>query len=164
MLSAVIAASHAPDRGTFEVNWGQEIDRSLQCHRVKPRVAAALAAATCIAATSMACERWPARPTGAPVPVSNAEHIVRYQVQPGVRDCYNEALRSDPNVHGTAKMVIHVAPDGSVEDAPTAGDETLPPSLLSCITAVGRSVRFDPPGGSGASIGTRFNFKKAGAP
>jgi hypothetical protein len=131
---------------------------------VKPRIAVAKAAAICIAAASMACEKWPDRPTGALVPVPNAERVVRSQVQPGVRDCYNEALRSDPHVYGVAKMVIRVAPDGSVVDAPTTGDETLPPTLLSCITAVGRSVRFDAPGGAGSTVGTRFDFKKAAAP
>jgi len=122
----------------------------------------------CVVAAAAGCERFPthaaahpAASNGARGPVSNAESVLRGTVQPGVRDCYNAALRSDVSIAGKVSVAIHVAPDGSVEDATTTGGDTLPQSLIDCIKAVTRGAKFEPPGGSGAIIGTSFNFKVA---
>jgi hypothetical protein len=85
--------------------------------------------------------------------------VVRDFVRPGVRDCYNDALRSFGHFEGTVHLAIHVAPDGSVDDVPMTGVETLPQSLVACISSVARSAKFEPPGGSGATIGTSFNLE-----
>jgi len=121
----------------------------------------------CVVAAAAGCESFhapaaspPAASNGAHVPVSHAEGVVRGTVQPGARNCYNDALRSGPVV-GMVKMGIHVAPDGSVADATTTGGDTLPQSLIDCIKAVARTAKFEPPGGEGATIWTSFNFKAA---
>jgi hypothetical protein len=122
----------------------------------------------CVVAAAGGCESYPAHAAaqpaasnGAPVPVSHAEGVVRGTVQPGARNCYNDALRSGVPVVGMVKVAIHVAPDGSVDDATTTGGDTLPQSLIDCIKAVARTAKFEPPGGEGATIWTSFDFKPA---
>ena len=122
----------------------------------------------CVVAAAAGCERFPthaaaqpAASNGARVPESNAESVLRGTVQPGVRDCYNDALRSDGAIAGKVSVAIHVAPDGSVEDATTTGGDTLPQTLIDCIKAVARSAKFEPPGGSGTTFGTSFTFEAA---
>jgi hypothetical protein len=92
------------------------------------------------------------------VPVSDAEHTVRTQIWPGVRRCYQLALRADPTEHGRIVILIRVEPSGAVGDASIASNAGLSERLATCAAAVAREARFPPPGPGGAKIALPFNL------
>jgi hypothetical protein len=95
----------------------------------------------------------------ASVPVSNAEAVIRSQLQPRARACYNAALASDPTISGKLSLSIQVAPSGEVSAVTPSG---MSGQIVSCIVAAARRLQFAPPGGGGSTIGTSFNFVKQG--
>jgi hypothetical protein len=95
----------------------------------------------------------------ASVPVSNAEAVIRSQLQPRARACYNAALAADPTISGKLVLNIQVAPSGEVSGVSASG---MGGQLAGCISAAARRLQFSPPGGSGSTIGTSFNFVKQG--
>jgi hypothetical protein len=124
------------------------------------------------------------------VPVSNAEAVVRTQIQPDVKRCYRKCLGIDASQSGTLVLVIKVAPDGRVDsvsaendsvpcDMATAGDPSFtatPPlrhrpwCVLSepverCSQSVAKRAMFEAPGENGATITVPLNFSaRGGAP
>ena len=95
----------------------------------------------------------------ASVPVSNAEAVIRSQLQPRARACYNAALAADPTISGKLSLSIQVAPSGEVSGVSPSG---MSGQIVSCIVAAAKRLQFAPPGGSGSTIGTSFNFVKQG--
>jgi hypothetical protein len=93
-------------------------------------------------------------------PVSNAEAVVRTQILPGAKRCYEDGLKSDPSQSGTLVLRIKVAPDGRVESVDAEGITGLSEQVVSCIVTVAKRVRFDAPGGNGATITVPFRFSK----
>jgi hypothetical protein len=96
----------------------------------------------------------------ASVPVSNAEAVIRSQLQPRARACYNAALASDPTISGKLSLSIQVGASGEVTGVSPSG---MSGQIVSCIVAAARRLQFAPPGGSGSTIGTSFNFVKQGS-
>jgi hypothetical protein len=95
----------------------------------------------------------------ASVPVSNAEAVIRSQLQPRARACYNAALAQDPTISGKLVLSIQVGADGSVTGVSASG---MGGTIAGCISAAARRLQFASPGGSGSTIGTSFNFVKQG--
>lgn len=95
----------------------------------------------------------------ASVPVSNAEAVIRSQLQPRARACYNAALANDPSISGKLSLSIQVAPSGEVSAVTPSG---MSGQIVSCIVAAARRLQFAAPGGGGSTIGTSFNFVKQG--
>jgi hypothetical protein len=124
------------------------------------------------------------------VPVSDAEAVVRTQIQPGVKRCYRKCLGTDASQSGTLVLAIKVAPDGRVDsvsaendsvpcDMAMAGDSSFnnpiplrhrPWCVLSepverCTQSVAKRAMFEAPGGNGATITVPLNFSaRGGAP
>jgi len=96
------------------------------------------------------------------VPVSNAEPVIRSQIQPGARRCYQRGLESNPSQSGKVVILIKVAPSGEVDSASVASNTGLDPGVAACIASVARRAKFDPPGASGSTISVPFNFVKQG--
>lgn len=96
------------------------------------------------------------------VPVSNAEAIIRTQIFPGAKRCYQKGLESDPTQSGKLVISIKVAPSGEVDSVSPASNSGLSGSVASCIAAVARRAKFDPPGANGSTINVPFNFVKQG--
>jgi len=96
------------------------------------------------------------------VPVSNAEAVIRSQIHPGAKRCYQRGLESDPSQAGKLVVLIKVAPNGEVDSATVASNSGLSSQVASCITSVARRAKFDPPGASGSTISVPFNFVKQG--
>ena len=49
------------------------------------------------------------------VPVANAEAVIRSQIHPGAKKCYQRGLESDPTQAGKIVILIKVAPSGEVD-------------------------------------------------
>jgi hypothetical protein len=96
------------------------------------------------------------------VPVSNAEAIIRSQIQPGAKRCYQKGLEVDPSQNGRVVIMIKVAPSGEVDTASVASNSGLSAQVASCIVGVARRAKFDAPGASGSTISVPFSFLKQG--
>jgi hypothetical protein len=96
------------------------------------------------------------------VPVNNAEAVIRSQVHPGAKRCYQKGLESDPSQAGKVVILIKVAPSGEVDSATVASNSGLSAQVAACIAAVARRAKFDAPGASGSTISVPFNFVRQG--
>jgi hypothetical protein len=96
------------------------------------------------------------------VPVANSEAIIRSQIFPGAKRCYQKGLESDPTQAGKLVVMIKVAPSGEVDSASVASNTGLSASVASCIVAVSRRAKFDAPGANGSTLSVPFNFVKQG--
>jgi hypothetical protein len=96
------------------------------------------------------------------VPVSNAEAVIRSQIHPGAKRCYQKGLESDPTQAGRIVIMIKVGPSGEVDSASVASNSGLSPSVAGCIASVARRAKFDAPGANGSTISVPFNFVKQG--
>ncbi len=97
------------------------------------------------------------------VPVSNAEAVIRSQIFPGAKRCYQRGLEQDPTQAGKLVLLIKVSPSGEVDSASPSSNTGLSASVASCIAGVARRAKFDPPGANGSSISVPFNFVKQGS-
>jgi outer membrane biosynthesis protein TonB len=95
----------------------------------------------------------------ASVPVSNAEAVIRSQLQPRARACYNAALAQDPTISGKLVLSIQIGADGGVTGVSAGG---MGGQIAGCISAAARRLQFASPGGGGSTISTSFNFVKQG--
>jgi hypothetical protein len=98
----------------------------------------------------------------ASVPVSNAEAVIRSQIHPGAKRCYQQGLESDPTQSGRLVILIKVAPSGEVDSVSVSSNSGLSSGVANCIQRVAKRAKFDAPGASGSSISVPFNFVKQG--
>jgi hypothetical protein len=96
------------------------------------------------------------------VPVSNAEAVIRSQIQPGAKRCYQKGLETDPSQSGKLVILIKVAPSGEVDSVTAASNSGLSAQVASCIQGVARRAKFDAPGANGSTISVPFSFLKQG--
>jgi hypothetical protein len=96
------------------------------------------------------------------VPVSNAEAVIRSQIHPGAKRCYQRGLETDPTQSGRIVILIKVSPSGEVDSASVASNSGLSASVAACITGTARRAKFDAPGAGGSTISVPFNFVKQG--
>lgn len=83
--------------------------------------------------------------------VSNADRVVA-GMRTGFRACYNRGLASNPDLHGSVKIVAKVGPNGEVVSATPQGGTTLSQDVVECVIKRVRTGQFDPPSGGGATI------------
>jgi hypothetical protein len=96
------------------------------------------------------------------VPVANAEAVIRSQMFPGAKRCYQKGLETDPTQAGKLVILVKVAPSGEVDSATVSSNSGLSAQVANCITTVARRAKFDPPGAAGSQISVPFNFVKQG--
>lgn len=91
-----------------------------------------------------------APPEGAP---ANTDSVVRGMI-PGVRNCYNRALQTAPNLapklQATLRLTLRIGPGGEVESATTAVNPNVPElaSAVACIKARAMAALFESTGKS----------------
>jgi hypothetical protein len=94
--------------------------------------------------------------TSAPAP--HAEAVIRGQINPAARSCY----QSDPDAksRGPARLVIVIklTPAGTIDSVGVSSNIEMSPSLASCITTGARAAKFAAPGANGATIRTALTF------
>jgi hypothetical protein len=93
--------------------------------------------------------------------MSNAEVVIRSQIQPGATRCYQKGLETDPGQGGKLVIGIKIAPTGEVDSVTTFINTRLAPMVVACIESVARRATFDPVGETGRTISVPFNFLKA---
>jgi hypothetical protein len=105
-----------------------------------------------------------AKPDGGPVPVSDAEGVIRSTIHPGAKRCYQRALEKDHTLVGRVVILIRLDADGVVTEATVSSLVGLTQAMADCIADVARTAHFPPPGAGGASISVPVNFRHAEAP
>lgn len=110
--------------------------------------------------TATSIESAPSDPDAGSRPVQNLDAIIRGGLHPKARDCYNAALREDPNQQGRVVITIHVMPTGDVDAASAAQCTGLRPAACDCMATAARQLHFQPPGGDGSTINAPMNFVK----
>jgi hypothetical protein len=92
----------------------------------------------------------------------DAEAVIRTQIHPGARRCYEIGLESDPTQSGKLVLMIRVAPSGEVDSASIASNAGLSPAVASCVALVARRAKFGRTGPGGATIVVPFGFLRQG--
>jgi hypothetical protein len=95
-------------------------------------------------------------------PVPNAEAVIRRQIEPGAKRCYQKGLDSDPTQSGKLVLSIRVAPSGEVDSATVSSNAGLSAGVADCIAGVARRAKFDRTGPGGATIVVPFGFVRQG--
>ncbi|HLK38146.1 MAG TPA: AgmX/PglI C-terminal domain-containing protein [Polyangiaceae bacterium] len=97
------------------------------------------------------------------VPMANAEAVIRSQIHPGARHCYQKGLDSDPTQSGRLVLEIRVGPSGEVDAVGVTGNTGLSQGVVDCIVQVARRAKFGRPGPTGSTLSLPFNFVRAHA-
>ncbi|MFT3768305.1 MAG: AgmX/PglI C-terminal domain-containing protein [Minicystis sp.] len=74
-----------------------------------------------------------------------------------LRACYKHALDEDPNMRGSVRVTVSVAPNGEVKSA-QAANNGLSSSMIACVTRVVRGAQFSAPEGGGATLVIPMSF------
>jgi hypothetical protein len=92
------------------------------------------------------------------VPAPHAEAVIRGQINPAARSCYQSDL--DAKSKGPARLVILIklTPAGEVDSVAVSSNIEVSPSLASCITTAAHAAKFAPPGANGATVRTALTF------
>jgi hypothetical protein len=82
--------------------------------------------------------------------ISDAERVVA-RMRPAFRACYNDTLKSNPDVFGSVRISAQVGARGEVRSAtPSASD--LPPAVVACVVRRVKTGHFEPPQGAHATV------------
>jgi MYXO-CTERM domain-containing protein len=90
------------------------------------------------------------------VPVANAESVVRSQIVPRAKRCYQRGLEQDPSMAGKLIIAIHLDTTGEVSSASVASNTGLSSSVGSCIVRVSQSAKFAENAGSTLMVPITF--------
>jgi len=83
-----------------------------------------------------------AAPAGALAPAAIQKVVRAHFVEK--QQCYEPALTRNPNAQGTTRTRLVIGTDGKVREARTTASGSLPQEMTSCLTAVFRSLTFEP--------------------
>jgi hypothetical protein len=89
------------------------------------------------------------------VPIANMESVIRTQIFPAAKRCYQRGLEIEVQ-EGRIVIAIHVDPDGSASSSRTVSNTGLNPQVEECILRAASRARFGcNPGGV---VQVPFNF------
>jgi len=95
-------------------------------------------------------------------PVANAEAVIRRELYPRARRCYQKGIDQDASQAGKIVLSIKVAPSGEVSSVGTQVQGNLSHAVQSCVAGAAQGLRFDPPGPIGAQIRVGLDFLHGG--
>jgi TonB family protein len=95
--------------------------------------------------------------------IRSAETVVRYQIHPRAKACYQDGLQTDPTQEGKVVITLRIDATGAVERSSVWRNEGRAPAVASCIAEAAKQAHFDPPGPSGSTISIPFRFRRAGS-
>lgn len=100
--------------------------------------------------------RCPAKPSGSTT--QNVSRVVA-AMSPGLRGCYVQGLKKDPNTKGAVRITARIGAAGEVlrVTAPMA-ESTLPESVVKCAMDTVFGATFAPPEGGGATVVVPVTF------
>ena len=91
------------------------------------------------------------------VPALHAETVIRGQINPAAKICYESDADSKSKRPGRLAIVIKLTPAGEV-DSVSVSSVGLSPAVASCITTAARAAKFAAPGANGATVRAAFTF------
>jgi hypothetical protein len=98
-------------------------------------------------------------PAIANVPIANMESVIRSQIFPAAKRCYQRGLEADPTQAGKIVLSIKVDPSGEVSSASPVSNTGLSAQVAGCIVAAAKRAQFgQSPGGV---VQVPFNFVQA---
>lgn len=92
------------------------------------------------------------------VPAPHAEAVLRGQINPAAKSCYESDPDSKSRRPGRLVILIKLAPGGEVDSVSVSSNVGLSPSVASCVTSAARAARFAAPGANGATVRAAFAF------
>lgn len=94
------------------------------------------------------------------------QQVIRQQM-PTIRNCYELALREDPNLEGTVRLRFTIEADGSVQSSAVADEAQLAAPLAEvgrCVVRLSLAWHFPAPRGGGVVVvNYPFAFRPSGA-
>ncbi len=95
-------------------------------------------------------------------PVANAEAVLRKELYPRARRCYQKGLDVNPTQTGKIVLNIRVAPSGEVSSVGTEVRGNLSSGVAGCVTGAAQRLRFEPPGPIGSQLRAGMDFLHGG--
>jgi hypothetical protein len=92
------------------------------------------------------------------VPAPHAETVIRGQINPAARSCYENDPDSKSRRPGRLVILIQVTPAGEIDSVSVSSNIGLSPSVASCITSAASAAKFAAPGANGATVRAAFTF------
>ena len=89
-----------------------------------------------------------------------AEAVIRGQINPAAKACYESDPDSKAKHPGRLVLLIKLTPAGDIDSVDVPINLGLSPSVVGCITAAARAATFAAPGGNGATVRAAFAFGK----
>jgi hypothetical protein len=87
-----------------------------------------------------------------------AETVVRGQINPAAKSCYENDPDSKAKRPGRLIILIKLTPAGDVDSVSVANNAGLSPSVASCITTAAGAAKFAPPAPNATSVRASFTF------
>jgi hypothetical protein len=100
----------------------------------------------------------PAAGASTNLPAPHAEAVVRGQINPAARSCYQNDPDSKSKEPVRLGIIIKLTPAGEVDSVSVSSNIAVSPSLASCITAAAHAAKFAAPGATGATVRTALTF------
>ena len=94
--------------------------------------------------------------TSAPAP--HAEAVLRGQINPAAKSCYENDPDSRSRRPGKLVILIKLTVAGEIESVSESSNIGLSPSVASCIATAARAAKFAAPGANGATVRAAFTF------
>jgi hypothetical protein len=91
-------------------------------------------------------------------PAPRAETVVRGQINPAAKSCYENDPDSKSKPAGRLVMLIKLTPAGDIDSVDVSNNVGVNPAVASCIAAAAGAARFAPPGAKGATVRAAFTF------
>ncbi len=98
------------------------------------------------------------------VQAARPETVIRGQINPAARTCYENDPDSKTRAPGRLIVLIKVNPTGDVEAVTVASNVGVSPPVASCITTAARAAKFAAPGANGATVRAAFTFPPPESP
>lgn len=92
------------------------------------------------------------------VPAPHAEAVLRGQINPAARSCYENDPDSKSKPPGRLNLLIKLTPAGAIDSVSVSNNIGVSASVASCITAAAGAAKFAAPGANGATVRAAFSF------
>lgn len=90
------------------------------------------------------------------VRASHAEAVIRGQINPAARTCYEKDPDSKSRQPGRLVILIKVTPAGEIDTVSVSNNIGVSPFVAGCITTAVRVAKFAAPGANGATVPAAF--------
>ena len=95
-------------------------------------------------------------------PVANAEAVIRRELYPRARRCYQRALDIDSTQAGKVLLTLRVGASGEVASVGAESRGGLSRAVSCCVAGAAQGLRFAPPGPSGSTLSVGVDFLPGG--